>query len=68
VWHWRECLRRSTHGQAPSALLVGVGLDQTRINGKPFPTYQTFGHAAAHHRSEDLTQDVALTEAAVAVA
>ena len=43
------------------ALLVGVGLDQARVNGKPFPTYQTFGHAAAHDGFEDMAQDVALT-------
>ena len=38
------------------ALLVGIGLNQAGINGKPFATHQAFGHALAHHKERSSSE------------
>ena len=50
------------------ALLVGVGGDQAGIDCQAFTAHQTFAQASLDYRLEQVPQDIALTEAAVAVA
>jgi len=54
-------------GSRQRALLVGIGLDQAGVHGKAFSADQPLVHAALHHRLEQVTEQVALTEAAVPV-
>jgi hypothetical protein len=50
-----------------AALAVGVGGDQAGVDGEALAADQAFGHAAAHDGLEQLAQQIALAEAAVAV-
>src|SRR5205823_6126914 len=48
------------------ALLVGIGLDQARIDGKAFATNQAGRNARLDHPFEHTTENVSLAEALVA--
>src|SRR3954447_8229095 len=48
------------------ALLVGIGLDQARIDGKAFATNQVGRNAPLDHPFEHTTENVSLAEALVA--
>jgi hypothetical protein len=50
------------------ALLVGIGLNQAGINGKPFATHQAFGHALAHHKERSSSEPPLLGIEAVRLA
>jgi hypothetical protein len=50
------------------ALLIGVGLNQARINDKAFATHQTDRYARLHDPLEHTTEKVSLAEALVACA
>jgi hypothetical protein len=47
-------------------LLIGVGWDQAGIHRKAFAANQPFLNTAAHHDLEDMTERIAIPEAAVA--
>jgi hypothetical protein len=48
-------------------LPIGIRLDQAGINGKAFTPDQTLGDAARHHILEQVSEEVALREAAMPV-
>src|SRR5438270_10998837 len=50
-----------------AVIAAGVGLYVSGINGKAFALYQAILHAGAHHGREHMAQDVAVTEATVAI-
>lgn len=50
------------------ALFVGIGSDEARVHRKPVAAHQAFAQAAFHHGLEEVPQDVALPEPAMAVA
>ncbi len=49
------------------ALLVGIGGNQAGIDRKGSPVDQPFGHAAPDHGLEQLSQQIAVTEAAMPI-
>ena len=49
------------------ALFVGVSRDQAGVHGETFTAHQPFVQAALHHRLEQVTEQIAITEAAVPV-
>jgi len=53
-------------GTGDRAALVGVGLDEARIDGKVFAADEAGGAAGEHDALEDVAQHVAVAEAAVA--
>jgi hypothetical protein len=59
--------RRQAPRSVNAALAVGVGLDQAGIDCETVAADQPLGHAAAHDGLEDVAQQVAVAEAAVAV-
>ena len=50
------------------ALFVGIGSDEARVHRKPVAAHQALAQAAFHHGLEEVPQDVALPEPAMAVA
>jgi hypothetical protein len=60
-------LRRQAGSARDAALAVGVGGNQAGVRREAFAADQTFGHAAIHDGLEQLTQQIALTEAAMTV-
>jgi len=46
---------------------VDIGTDQAGIDREPFATHQPFGHATLDGHLEQLAQQVAVAEAAVAI-
>ncbi len=53
---------------AHRALLVGVGLDQAGIHRETLAADQPLGHAPAHDALKEVAQNIAVPEAAVAIA
>jgi hypothetical protein len=51
----------------PAALATGVGADQAGIHRKALSANQTFRHAARHPRLEQLAEQIAVAEPAMAV-
>ena len=45
--------------------LVGIGLDEARINRKPFATHQLLFNAIRYDPFEEIAQEIALSEALV---
>lgn len=50
-----------------AALAIGVRLDQAGVDREALTTDQALGHASPDRRLEDLAQQIAVAEAAVAV-
>jgi len=50
-----------------TALSIGIGLHDTRVDGKAFATNQAFGHAPLHHALEHMPEYIALAKAAMPV-
>jgi hypothetical protein len=54
-------------GPSSRALLVGIGSNQTGIDRKGSPVDQPFGHAAPDRGLEQLSQQIAVPEAAMPI-
>src|SRR5215469_12076611 len=48
-------------------IAAGIGLHDARIDREPFTPHQASIHTGPHHRLEQLSKDVAIAEAAVAI-
>jgi hypothetical protein len=59
--------RRQTRGPFDAVAVAGVGLDQTGVDSKAFPTDQTLGNAALQYALKQTPQQGALTKPAVSV-
>ena len=63
-----DCRRRAAGPRYPGHQSDDcIGPDETRIDGEAFATEQILGHAAFDRRFEQLAQQVAVAEAAMAV-
>src|SRR5687767_451032 len=79
----KAALSSTSRYSRTAILTAGIGLDEATVDRasrarlacrqvrrrvrKAGAAHQSLGHAAAHHRLEDMTQSIAVTETAMAV-